>query len=103
MGVAGDCCDASGDTYPGQAGWFDTANGCGGFDYDCSDTAVTRYPFTASCESVGAACTGSDGWVGAVPPCGATGSYQTGCFAVSCGAGCWTCGTNTSPRTQACR
>ena len=33
-----DCCDSDANAYPGQTDYFDSADACGSFDYDCNGT-----------------------------------------------------------------
>jgi hypothetical protein len=95
-----DCCDADPDVFPGQTRWFTAADGetaCGGWDYDCSGVPELEVGTTASCLCT-PSCTGTDGWEGLVPACGASGSFQ------ACGGGaCGACPATTDPdRPQGC-
>jgi hypothetical protein len=93
-----DCDDLDPSTYPGQTNYFNHATtGTGKYDYNCNGTEEKQYASLASCHLVGASCTG-DGWAGAVPACGQSGSYtmcakkQGACAAASSGL-----------KTQECR
>ncbi len=96
----GDCCDADERVNPEQGGWFAGADACGSFDYDCSTQAEREHPSAGACtcpEGLCAlgGCTHVAGWVGAVPACGQSQSFVTGCGLL--------CLEATEPRTQRCR
>jgi hypothetical protein len=88
---AGDCCDVSFATNPGQAGWSGDANGCGHYDYNCDYVDEPQHPSCGYCATF--LC--SPGWVGnpttkfggvvdecTIPACGALGIYYP------CNGGC---------------
>ena len=89
-----DCCDYDGRAYPGEQAYFDTANACGSFDYDCDGKTASRYPLEA-CKLGFLSCSG-DGFA-AQTACGTSSDY------VSCGYNVFTCSQNKKPRIQPCR
>jgi hypothetical protein len=112
----GDCCDNDVNAFPGQMGFFASARGCGGFDYDCDGAEEKRYPVFNACQTVGACSTNTlnclnanPGWGGpSAPPCGTTASYVARCTTTSpCGVftclACTMCSPQTTTITQACR
>lgn len=48
---SGDCCDSDRNANPGQTGWFDKADLCGSFDYNCDtyETPKSNGPSLDSC------------------------------------------------------
>jgi hypothetical protein len=89
-----DCCDEDALTAPGQTAYFETPNGCGGFDYDCSGVPEPELG-VAMCKLNFLSCDG-DGF-SAPTPCGAQADF------VSCAFAGVVCNETRKPRTQACR
>lgn len=92
-----DCCDISFDTHPGQTAFFNVANACHSFDYDCSGKEEPQYPSNIKCGGTGAlGCTGGPGYI-TDPGCG-----QSGLFYTCVGNGALACqpGQPTSVRQQ---
>jgi hypothetical protein len=96
----GDCCDTDGDSNPAATSYSTgPRDGCGGYDFDCDGVETLRDSAAAdasACESARtpAECgdaSGTPGWSGAVPGCGA--------FAPHYGGGCRWIGT---PRDGEC-
>lgn len=95
------------DVHPKQDAYFvsgyerpcSAASGtCLSFDYDCDGQETALYPAgSGSCGLLGLICTG-DGYNGAAPACGASGSYV-----VCAGGGLLSCGGTTEQRREACR
>jgi hypothetical protein len=76
--AANDCDDHDARVHPGQTMYFATPsdNPNVGFDYDCSGTPDPEYPNPLDCNALmGADCDAGVGFLNAVPPCGATGSW----------------------------
>lgn len=109
-----DCSEVNASAYPGQTAWF-TSSYCGkwgvvggaltcteySYDYNCSGAAEKRYSATSATSCPGATnllvCVSRSGWIGAVPACGAKGTFRSCSWSAS---GCT--GTETS-RAQECR
>ena len=90
-----DCCDTDANAYPGQTGWFTSADACGSFDYNCDGTIEQwgQYADAGTDYTVGAfkynggSCTSTSGYVtgpvsSPAPACGAglaipSGNYNT--------------------------
>lgn len=77
-----DCDDGDPDVFPGQAAWFAVSRCASAsppmascFDYDCDGVAQPRWPRRSGCRTL-LGCPG-EGWVGTVPACGATGTWET--------------------------
>ena len=85
-----DCDDADPVVHPGQTMYFATPspNPNVGFDYDCSGTPDPEYPSPLHCNALmGVNCDAGVGFLNAVPPCGATGSWgscQSGTVPLTC-------------------
>lgn len=104
-----DCHDGLADVNPGQTAWFTSTycSYCKSYpcictasrDWNCSGAVEQQYPAKAgSCGKGLIGCTGS-GWVGgAVPECGASGTYQSCVLDKLLGI----CTASTSTRTQGC-
>ncbi|MCC6646802.1 MAG: hypothetical protein IT374_14660 [Polyangiaceae bacterium] len=73
-----DCCDSDANTFPGQSGWFSSANSCGSFDYDCDTKAVQRTGQGSKCVGCWFSCCFDAGYEGTPPACGVSGPI-TGC------------------------
>jgi len=76
-----DCDDNNPQAKPGQFTYFSTSRADGSFDYDC-DGQETKHPAWACVTDAGAVSICSTtpfdigrGFVGSVPPCGASGTY----------------------------
>jgi len=80
-----DCWDSNASVYPGQTAWFTSPYVVGNYDYNCS--GVYEKLYTETCEA------DCFGWDGAVPACGASGTY---CQDVDC------CVHSCSTYVQAC-
>lgn len=90
-----DCCDVINSpsaqaTHPGQTGWFNSANSCGSYDYNCDNNPEHEFTGTGTCTTKGScgcqtsggtpySCLFSAGWVGSDPGCGNNGSWLTQC------------------------
>ncbi len=78
-----DCCDQDANAYPGATDWFTTPNGCGSFDYDCSDVVERQFPDIGACtplEEPPSTCALTEGWSSIlVPRCGSKGVYIVSC------------------------
>lgn len=116
-----DCFDGDNRVRPDQTGWF-TKPSDRGYDYDCSGADEQRYvkakvsPSAVCITLQLGSCTGTAGWVGDTPACGARAEYtecQGGLLEVdkdehasvpqSCGIRGCTCSRVTYQRTQECR
>ncbi len=80
-----DCCDSDANAKPGQATYFDTADACGNYDYNClngeePDPTQNHVLGTQMCDTVNKTCTQTAGWSGSLPACGQTSSWYSGCF-----------------------
>ena len=81
---ASDCCDKDDTVNPAQTAYFQGANACGSFDYDCVGGPV-RDPIqdhglgSKNCNLSAPSCTQTAGFVGAIPACGVSGQWSTGC------------------------
>ena len=76
----GDCCDTDNSAKPQVSGWFDKANKCGSWDYNCSGKAEKRWTVKANagnkCSGFTCECYANpEGWPGAAPACGVSGSW----------------------------
>lgn len=67
-----DCNDSNKLVHPNQTTCFTTPYSDSSYDYDCNGVAEKCFPSLYVCSSY---CIGS-GWVGAVPPCGSTGTWK---------------------------
>ena len=78
-----DCCDKDANAYPGATDWFTRANGCGSFDYNCSEDDELQFPDKGRCTPVGdppSTCALTEGWGSIlVPQCGSKGAYIVSC------------------------
>ena len=96
-----DCCDQDEKAYPGATDWFTTANGCGSFDYNCSEAIELQFPDRGKCAALSDppnSCALTEGWSGPlVPRCGGTGNYIVGCQLMGT-----VCIPLTRTRTQGC-
>lgn len=94
-----DCCDTDPDVFPGQTAFFETANACGDFDYDCNGSEDKRSGAGSACERKAFSCEEKQGFVAFIPDCGDRGAW------VSCTG--WTalggCDSVFSERLQTCR
>lgn len=91
-----DCCDTDKLAHPNQTGWFDVADGCQSFDYDCSGKLEKEYDPNVSCTGLAGLCSSTYGFTGD-PGCGSSGPY------VTCGASGLSCVALTqTTQTQAC-
>ncbi len=72
-----DCYDANANARPNQTAFFTTHRGDGSFDYDCNKTPEKQYTAVGDCPNL---CSGSLGWMGAVPNCGGVGTWLTKCY-----------------------
>ena len=69
-----DCCDTDPRANPGDTQYWDGADNCGSFDYDCNGTEDLEYTQDLSCSGLSVTgCTGT-GFTGA-PGCGGQGPY----------------------------
>jgi hypothetical protein len=101
--VGGDCYDGNAAANPGASGWSTVDRGDGSYDFDCDGAATQRYTAVYSCYTPwynGWGCESSgDGYDGAAPSCGATGTWQSGCEAEW-----WACyPTAEASLTESCR
>jgi hypothetical protein len=70
-----DCDDLDPLAHPGQTGYYNTpTKGTGSYDYNCNSVDEPEFPSVINCLVVGQSCQG-DGWVGAIPLCGAIGTW----------------------------
>jgi hypothetical protein len=94
-----DCDDGDAEAHPGQTTFFEQpSKGAKSFDFNCDKIEEKEHGSLVSCSPAGAGCTG-DGWSGAVPACGQTGSYAK-CFKQS---GMSACSQTVSTPVQRCR
>jgi len=102
-----DCCDSSGETYPGATGWHASFNTCGDHDWNCDDTDEKRWTTTGVCGSgLGLDVCFDDpaGWMSSyVPSCGSDWAWLTDCD-LECAYpwDCW-CEADYYFRDQNCR
>ncbi len=97
VGRGGDCDDSDNRVHPDQTGFFSSPATGGGYDFDC-DGAQTR-EFTRAAGSCELTCPSSaSGWSGAVPSCGAEGTYRPCSFGGGGG-----CSNTPMSRLQTCR
>jgi hypothetical protein len=78
--AANDCDDHDPLVHPGQTTYFATAsqNPNVGFDYDCSGAPDPEFPSPIDCSAIhDGNCDAGAGFLGSVPPCGATGAWGT--------------------------
>jgi hypothetical protein len=92
-----DCCDNDARTHPGATDYYDTADACGSFDYDCNGKDETQYDTSASCQLVLFQGCQKAGFVAATG-CGANAAFKTCDFHVIGG-----CQPSDTMQTQACR
>ena len=100
-----DCYDYNADANPLHTSYHESDRGDGSYDYNCNRAEEVRWEATSdSCaffDDLG--CSSPDGWAGAAPSCGSSGTWRTGChyewdwFSSGC---YW---TTEETRTQACR
>jgi hypothetical protein len=82
-----DCDDTDGDAHPGQTAFFDQpSKGTKDFDFNCDKIEEQEHPLPVNCSPSGTGCVG-DGWVGAAPGCGLTGTWAK-CYKQSGMSGC---------------
>jgi len=83
-----DCHDRNAQVRPNQANFFrvsyTTPSGSRSFDYNCDGNATQRWPATGGCIKSGSECSYRPGWLDAVPACGVSGTYLTGCDPSGC-------------------
>jgi hypothetical protein len=87
---ADDCNDGNVDVFPGQSKWFAFASDITDFDWNCSGVEEKRFTVQGKCETTDTGCAFTEGWLDAVPACGVTGDWLTGCTKLAtgaCGAG----------------
>jgi hypothetical protein len=89
-----DCYDDNASAKPGQTGWFKVDRGDGSYDYDCDKSEDQHWTAAGNC-GLGI-CVLTEGWQGAVPPCGTDGQYITAC------GGLAICLPTATARTQEC-
>ena len=70
-----DCYDGNKDVRPGQTSFFAEDRGDGSFDYDCNGESERELTQSGSCDNG----TANQGWEGAVPAPGQTGSWLVDC------------------------
>jgi hypothetical protein len=80
---SGDCCDSDGNVHPQQLTYFETANSCGDYDYNCYNGGEIEDPTTGGgCSGwslFGNGCNRSLGWEGSAPPgCGEARAHVEG-------------------------
>jgi hypothetical protein len=94
-----DCDDGDPSAHPGQSQFFAApSKGKQSYDYNCSGAEEREFPSLASCAMGPLGCSGH-GWVGAVPGCGAAGTWGQ-CVKQGIPPGC---AVSTSSKTQRCR
>ena len=84
---SGDCCDNDIQAKPNQTDWFSSTNGCGSWDYNCSNNPEKEDETSGGgCDAwgVGNGCGLNTGWSGTTAICGQTKAYVTG----GCGYNC---------------
>jgi hypothetical protein len=81
--VAGDCCDSDNRVNPNQSTFFEAANNCGNFDYNCNSMLEQGSSRVQKCDLVDC----RSGWATGVPTCGVEADY-TPCVATQGGAFC---------------
>jgi len=81
-----DCDDTSALVRPGQTAFFTRPRADGTFDYDCNgeDEARVTKAYTGECVCGAAGCSLGEGWIGAVPGCGETGTWARSPGGASC-------------------
>ncbi len=89
-----DCYDDNASAKPEQTGWFKVDRGDGSYDYDCNKSELQHWSAAGNC-GIGI-CVLTEGWQGAVPPCGTDGQYVTSC------GGLAICLAQATARTQEC-
>lgn len=91
---AGDCLDSSADVHPGAPA-RSQHRGDGSFDFDCDGRetpTITQSGLCSGPTGVHNECTKREGWVGAVPACGQTGTLLSSCLLenrAGVGLGCY--------------
>ena len=75
-----DCYDGNGNAHPNQGGWFKVHRGDGSYDYDCNGSGDKHWSQVASsCTLSLEVCSGTAGWSGSAPACGAGGTWRQNC------------------------
>ena len=90
-----DCCDHDARAFPGEPTFYETADACGSFDYDCNNHADPQFPVGA-CHLGLLSCSG-DGFQTAEPPCGTSATF------ITCNLAILTCTQAQSQRIEACK
>lgn len=97
--VTRDCNDENAAVNPGQTTYQTTAiagaPAAVNYDYDCDGTETARSTTVGVCSGTLGLCNLSQGWVGAVPACGAEVQWILTCAGLGCTRG-------SEPRIQAC-
>ena len=88
-----DCCDNDARTHPGASDYFDTADACGKFDYDCDGKESHQYGKSTPCDQ--AIICADPGFV-IDTACGVNAAFKTCNWALGCHPG-------DTMKTQACR
>ncbi len=94
-----DCCDSDPDVFPGQTEFFETANECGDYDYNCDGDEQKRGGAGDVCERKAFSCEEKQGFVGFVPNCGDRGAWVR-CTSWQAFGGC---DSDFQERVQSCR
>jgi hypothetical protein len=80
---AGDCDDSNPEVHPTQDAFFSVPyvapDGSSSFDYDCDAVEQPEQPDLVECSDTGKCRAKTEGFVGQVPACGASGSYADTC------------------------
>ncbi len=104
---SGDCCDTDDRANPVATTYYDAANNCGNYDYNCNGTPDNEpLPTGGGCAgwSIGSGCGTNLGWQAGTPPaCGQSANYVVGgcgycCFAYTC-----CCGPTIESHVAKCR
>lgn len=104
--VGDDCCDIDLNTHPytTKVPWFDAANGCGTYDYDCSTVEEHERTGTYDCSGVCATgCTAKanhPGWDPSDPGCGFSTAWVLDCTQKPIGGCALQCKINSSALTK---
>ncbi len=100
-----DCCDSDANARPTQTEFFDHANACGGWDWNCDANAELRWPQRIDCGSPNAGCpTTRKGWsplASGIPSCGGEKRFCSSCYKL--GGSCLPDSGSCGQRKQECR